>query len=796
MPTHCCVAIARVSTLAIALAATFPFHGARAAGTPTPLISPSALPSSSPSPSAEIGRIRVPIGIPANQSITGQSSVDLGAATQTRGTANLANYVYDNPGVVYFHSGKSNLEHFKIRGADNEPRTELDGHPLSNTGAGNFLVGWLNAFAFDRIDVEKGPGIAEGDEGRSAFGTINLITHGFSATPTFESVLGFDSQWGSTVALTARGPADKRGRLQYVLSDNYSGAPDPTHNLNGVFFGPARTTLVGGAAVAQYGGSLAGGLGLRNEIAKVRYAFSPATSFEAGYIGFHGIAAPLGGSYAGYEGDFITGASAAAGSLAGTVQPFYSGYTNGSETVNEPFFEGAFRTQFGAGTLSIGPFTGIVSDLLAYAPAQTAIAGFPNSKYTSDRLHGTTVTYVHPFSNGYIKFNYEYRSDTTTVYTGITFTPATLTTPPTTLHENDFSLTSSLDLTSRLNLGLGLFSDASHNDVQTQSAAALAAGTSSALVPFTGSTVRSTHLDPHIGLVYRSGDATWLRAAFGSSVYGPGSTLVSGRASYTAPAPSNNNQGLITTINPNLTPEVTVAFGLGLDRRFRDGTLLSLDAFSDTIHNKFLAFTATGSPLTVGGVTTTPLVNQTINASLQRTYGIELGLHRTRERGFGYDVGVALDRQYFDQIPAAYFLFSGGPVSPFDGYQGTTYPYFTAHEELRYAWPRISVALGADSVGADNVQRAPGFTTLYAAVQMPVGAGNALQFSVDNLINYQTSALTLGTGPTGSGASTITAFSPGGAPNAPLVYGRQLVNVQGVPPRVFRFSLITHLGNR
>ncbi len=123
-------------------------------------------------------------------------------------------------------------------------------------------------------------------------------------------------------------------------------------------------------------------------------------------------------------------------------------------------------------------------------------------------------------------------------------------------------------------------------------------------------------------------------------------------------------------VNPKLQPEVTVAYGLGMDHRLRDGSLLSLDVYDDTIHNKFLAFTATGSPVTVGGTTLTPLVNQTINASLQRTFGVELGLHKTRALGFGYDLAVALDRQYFDQIPPAYFLFAGGPVSPFNYYQG------------------------------------------------------------------------------------------------------------------------------
>ncbi len=757
---------------------------------------PQAAPSPSPSATpGQIGRTAVRTGNAANQSVTAQSSIDAANAVQTRGSAALENYVYDVPGLVYFHSGKSNLDHFKIRGADNEPRTEIDGHPITNTGAGNFLVGWMNAYAFDRIDVEKGPGISEGDEGRTAFGTIDLITRGFTSTSQFDSVFGADSQYGSTVSLVARGPL---GRLQYVLADNTTGFGDPNHNASGLFFGPARTNLVNNAAVPLYSGSLAGGISLRNEIVKLRYAFSPVTSLDLGYIGFSGIAAPLGSSYAGFEGNFMTGASPTATitGTTGTVQPFYSGYTNGSERVNEPVFEAALRTRIGSGTLAISPFTMELSDVLAYAAPPVALSGFPNSKFTGDSEHGTTISYTQPFALGYVKLNYEYRSDVTTVYTGTSFTPATLTTPPTTLHENDLSLTSQLNLTSRLSVGAGLFYDGYHNDGWVQPAATLAAGIASSNVGFNQTTIVSNHLDPHLGLVFRSGDATWLRAVFGSSVYGPGSTLVSGRSTYTAPAASNNNQGLITTVNPNLHPEVTVAYGLGIDRRFHDGTLLSLDAYDDTIHNKFLSFTATGSPIVVNGATATPLVNQTINASLQRTYGVELAAHRVRALGFGYDAALSLARQYYDQIPPAYFLYAGGPVSPFNGYNGTSYPYWTAHAEFRYAWPQFSVAFGEDTAGADNVQRAPGFTTTYVAGQIPVGKTSAFQLSVANLFNYQTSAFSYGTGPTGSGASTITAYPAGGVIGAPLTYSQQLVNVQGVAPRAYRFSFITHLGSR
>lgn len=765
---------------------------------------------------AEIGRVSATNAGTAVQSIAPISTIPLAAAVGTRANPALENYAVTVPGLTYFHSAKSNLDHFKIRGADNEPRTELDGHLLTNTGAGNFLVGWMNAYAFDRIEVEKGPGIAEGVEGRSVFGTINLISREFSDKTSFDSTLGVDSAYGSTVSLNARGALGSKNRFEYVLGMNNTGAPDVARNQTGLFLGPAKTnTTADGSALAAYSSNLSGALELRNEIVKARYAFSPVTTLDVGYLGFQGIAAPLGGSYVGYEGNYtiapcLNGSTApptAAGctststygnpalaSSIGSTQPLFSGYTNGSEVVNEPFFDAQLRTQVGNGILTLSPFTGIISDILTYAAPATPIANMPVSKYTSDRLHGFTATYFHTLNDGWWKLNYSYHSDQTLVYTGAPFTFATLTTPPTTLHENDLSLTSSIDVTPRLNLGAGLFFDAYHNDGQIQSAAAIASVTPPAQVPFVRNTVSSTFFGPHLGFAYRLAPDTTARASFGSSVYGPGSTLISGKSAFTPPAASNNNQGLLTLVNPNLKPEVTVAYDVGLDQKLADGGVLTFDAYAYTIFNKFLAYTTTGSPIaTAGGATLNPLVNQTINAAQQRDYGIEVGLHRDRPIGYGYDLALSLNRTYYAQLPADYFTSATAPISPFVGYQGTTNPYLTLHTEWRYRFDGGTLlTFGSDTVGADNVQRAPGYTTFYAAVRHPVAHNVALQFSVENLFNYQTAAQYVGTGPTGSGSSTITALpqpSTGG-----LIYSQQLVGVLGVVPRVFHMNLITHVG--
>jgi hypothetical protein len=753
-----------------------------------------------------IGRASVTqssVGTSVNTGISAVAAVD-SQSVETRQNPELKTYAYQVPGLTTFQSGKSNVVHFKIRGADNEPRTEIDGHPITNTGAGNFLIGWIDAEAFDRIDVEKGPGIREGDEGRTAFGTIGLVTRQFTTNASTDLRIGADDASGSQASFLTRGSL-LGGRVKYVLGSSLDGQSDPAHDLTGVFLGPAKSASNSTASTATvaYAGSLAGALGLRDEIAKLRFVVTPGITLDAGYIGFQGIASPLGGRYAGYEGAYTivptigSGASAtktlpAYAGLVGTVQNVYSGYTAGSERSNEPFFEAALRASVGNDVLTIAPFTGIVSDILAYTAPPTAIAGLPSSKYTSDREHGATLSYVHPVGDvGYVKFNYENRSDATVVYTGTSFTPATLTTPLTTLRENDTSLTTQLRVAPRLTLGAGLFLDASHYDGVIQNPAALAAGAPSTAVPFVPNTLQFTHIDPHLGLDYAVASDTVLRTSFGSSVYGPGSTLVSGRAAYTAPAAANNNEGLITNVNPTLKPETEVAYELGADHRFRDGTVVSLALYDVSIFNKFLAYTYQGGP--VAGLATAPLVANTINAALQENRGLEFEAKRERVQGFGYDATLSLNRQYYAKLPAAYYQFATAGLSPFAGYQGTTNPYATAHLEVRYSRTDGSyVALGGDAVGADNVQRVPGYVTAYAAGRLTVARGSAVQVTVENLFDYQTAAGVVGTGPAGSGASTLTALP---SPSGGLVYGQTAASALYVPSRTVRLEFLQHIGS-
>jgi hypothetical protein len=760
----------------------------------------------------EIGRTRTAADR-LNTTVSAAGSVVTPVSVGIRQNPELKNYAYNLPGLTTFQSAKSSTVHFKIRGADNEPRTQLDGHVLTNTGAGNFLVGWLNADAFDRIDVEKGPGIARGDEGRTTFGTIDLVTHRFSDTPQFDSTFGVNDQNGSRSQLSWRGALGAGKRLHYVLGYGFDGQADPANGYTGLFLGPARTGTNANAssAVAAYASPLAGGLGLRYELAKVEYAFSPVTRLSLGYVGFHGVAAPLGGKYAGYEGMFTvapcfvngapgtpaqcaTATTVTAPALApfiGSTQPLYSGYTAGSERNNEPFFEATLSTTLGKELISISPFRGVVNDILLYTAPAAAIAGLPSSRSATDRESGFTAKIVHPLANGYVQFAYNYHSDATTVYTGAPFTPATLTTPTTMLRENDFSLTSQLRLRPKLSLGLGLFLETSRYDGVVQAPGAIAGGAATTAVPFLPNVLSFSHLDPHVGLVYQPDAETTLRASAGSAVYGPGSSLVSGRASFTPPAASNSGLGLITNVNPGLRHETTVAYELGADRRLRDGAVLSLSLYHNAIHDKFLTYTYQGGPVITPSGILTPLVSQTVNAALQRDFGVELALRRQRTEGIGYDLDVSLNRTYFSQLPAGYFTFATAPLSPFAGYQGTTNPYSTIHGELRYAHRGVLTALGFDAVGADNVTRAAGYATVYASVRAPVTPGVAMQLTVENLLNQQSAAGIAGTGPLGSGSSTITAL-PG--PTGALVYSQTLVPVLQIPPRVIRFSLIQHFG--
>jgi len=305
------------------------------------------------------------------------------------------------------------------------------------------------------------------------------------------------------------------------------------------------------------------------------------------------------------------------------------------------------------------------------------------------------------------------------------------------------------------------------------------------------------HNDPQIGVAYRITHDIQLRASGGSSTFVPYSGLVGGKPNLNTQTTATNPYVSESFPNANLVPETTVAYDLGGDIRL-PSTILSLDLFDNTIHNKLVPnnrlVTQANAPFPIsitnslGGMVN---VNQTINAPLERTYGLEFSFDGTQTHGFGYRFTGTFQRDYYDQIANSFYAVAqsnliNGQQIPNDA------PFSQLYGELNYHDLRGLVFLaGLQYYGSNNQTLGPAYTDTLVSARTPLVAGRVyLQGTVDNLFN--TGGTQYGGALQGAGFATLRygAASPG----APLTYTSSPSNFQFIQPRTFRIQLSTHVG--
>ncbi len=447
-----------------------------------------------------------------------------------------------------------------------------------------------------------------------------------------------------------------------------------------------------------------------------------------------------------------------------------------------------------------------------------APTGTPFYQYELDRLRGVSVNYVHPFAKGVLRLGYENRSDDTFSYSqssgaldnvpfsqaanfpgqpagfnapafNVPFAPgtasvgsATLNIPPTIERNNDLNAGLLLNPTDKLQIGLGLYylsNQANYaqidpnlqNYLATYNTAVAAYNATKPAknatfltlsnLPYTLQYTSQTHahLDPHLGFAYTVTPDLTIRLNGGSSETVPYAGLIAGRPSFTQPGPSNNGVGQFNFRNPNLQPETSVGYDLGLDFRNGDGGVLGGDLFYYNIYNKFISLLSQNGPNVTG--LGNSFTSQSLNASVQRDYGIELFARRNPVEGIVYNMALTVQRQYLDNLPLSYFqnLLNGGGTgltSTFNGRQPDTTPYFQFHAETGYNTPRFHGVIGADYFGQNNATVGPAYNLFYLATRYAVVPHAYVQFGVDNIFNYTTLAGFAGAGPQNSGVFSIT----------------------------------------
>lgn len=749
----------------------------------------------------------------ASSSITPVASLSAQLLEQ-RQAPSLQEVLPEVPGVTFGSRGATTdpYQYFTVRGAAIETRVQIDGHPVTTGYTGKWDLSQVNPDVFGSVDVFKGPGIDGADAGESVFGTINLRTRDFSPSNVLEAGLGVDEYGAQFSSFLASGNL-VGNRLSYLLNYNVNGIVGPEKGISGWDVWPDPNNP--GKAVAVFPWLLDDDVNQRSELAKVRYRFSDATSLSAGFVGFQGTQNPQGLVY-GYSvgpvtvepsGVWGTDSSGnpipiynapSAGYLVGQKIPGYVWYPGTFTTTNQPFFEGELRTALGNDTLLLRPYTGV----LVRGVDGNAEANFPDGQfspsYTTDasgklvenfqsaydeiennRLHGVTFTYLHPFAAyGFLNFSYDYHS----IFTSDIYGYPELTNvgaAPTTARTSDISLSTQLAIARNLKLALGDYQTIWNLDYLFGPNADQPA------------TRTASHNDPHVGLNWRPSPNFAVRAAAGTGITVPYASQVSGFESVS----NDNNTQTLQTVNPNLNPEVTTAYGLGTDVVLPSRLKLSLDLFHNTIHGAFVNSTYSVPPTVNPALSPLPytVVAEWLNGPLERNYGLELTLTSPdRREGIGYVANATLQRAYYDQFAPSFYALAAS--SAINGQQIGGVPFATAHGELN--WSRregnFHFALGADYAGSNNWTNGPGFVTFYSTLGRDVGKLGRLQISAANLFNRSTGA------PYGLPQYQGSGFAqPELGPNGSgtgLAYSAIPQYLNGIVPRTIRFSLTKRVG--
>jgi TonB dependent receptor-like, beta-barrel/Carboxypeptidase regulatory-like domain/TonB-dependent Receptor Plug Domain len=733
-----------------------------------------------------------------------------------------------------------------------ETQVLIDGHPLAIGKSGVWISNYFPSFLIGGVETQSGPGNTTPFANLAVGGTANLLTPQFTARPTAEFVTGIDSYQAQYSYLLATGRA---GKLSYVVGNGTSGSNGPYFKKYGCSLSAdnyLQDNTPASAGTIQFCGDTSSSLLLHGSTLKLRYDFTPSTSFEAGFVGAWGTISPEAINFANTIGpttvvsclspplNLQCNNPAYANLVGKTVNGLF--FFPGARVYNnQTLFDGQFRTSIGNDTLLIRPYVGVIepesitssqgplgdgqghypnffappgTDPATFAAFCSSSFGSPTSesgqvvfvngqqecfqsayvRYEQDKLYGTTVSLVHPIGESTINFTYDFHGQSTFATENTT---TNVTVPFSAVRYSTFSLTSDIRVQPNLGLDLGLYNtnwslagtqpmivggapvlDANGNPVPTTLARDVA------------------RFDPHVAIVYHPANTIAYRASYGTSTTFPFIGQVSGLASYGnfSPNAPQYTGGNLVQENPQLAPETSFALGIGLDKRFRDGSLLSFDAQSTVIHNVFETLTQ-GIPTSIGQLLA---VSQPINAARMRSELLTIKYAKAPPFGFGYSIAAAAQRSIVSGIPAS--VYGGGAGFPVNNVQvcgsgldqpgiPTCIPYLKGYAQATYTSRKGAyAALGVDYEGKNNPFYQPPFALFDLTLRMPVTSSIEVQIGIENLLNTN-------------------AFSHLAAPNlgVPLVAGATNDNVTSfqttypstlipAPARVLRAQVRFHVG--
>jgi hypothetical protein len=260
-----------------------------------------------------------------------------------------------------------------------ETQVLIDGHPIALGQYGVWLSQYFPSYVLGSVETQSGPGNTTPFADIAVAGTANLQTIAFTKKQTANFTIGTDN-WGSQY--TDASVTGSHGKLDYVAALG-------TQGENGYYFGKNECDIYtadpntqvnspDSAGVVAFCGSFNGSLYTRGQLYKLRYDFTPTTSFDVGFLGSYGGYSPQGSAWGASDGPTLVeqcipntvanpvtpGAQrctnpADANLIGKTINGFY--WFPGTQIWNtQELWDGQFRTTLGATTVLVRPYLGSI----------------------------------------------------------------------------------------------------------------------------------------------------------------------------------------------------------------------------------------------------------------------------------------------------------------------------------------------------------------------------------------------------------------------------------------------------
>lgn len=813
-----------------------------------------------------------------------------------QGQLQVARILDETPGIVTGHassafpgsSGASPVAFGapSIRGGlPWETATFVDGHPVAVQGDGFYWLQSLNPYAIGSVEVNKGPGASSPLDSDAINGSLNFRTLDPTFTRAASFVQGIDNYGGLFTTLLGRGTIANE-KLGFVFEYAVDGSPGPLINylaplVTNIGTSPAGQTIGGYTVGANPYTAASPAPGIQNsyqgsktsliaccealntaysskaELAKLRYAFSSATSLTASYFGNQLYTLRDGYGTALLPTTFAPGPAYTGPLARGSTTVSTGSYLPSGETLtnNEPMFNVEFRTTLhddtvlarfysdsvntdlsnGLGSASqsyrtvFSSVNGTLTTTTCPKPAKTCTVAFNggpetaifpgqyNATPVTSHLRGGSFEYDRAVGRSLYTIDYDDMNTTASwIKTsanypaiGATYTVpvANYVIPPgSNEHQKTILLRGHWELPQGVAVTFGTYVNLYTNGFATSQTAAG--------VPQNWTTQSFSHIDPRLGIADRLSDNVSLRASAGASIAPPFLQLYQ-----VATAPALVNSGVIystakTTYgaflnNPGLRPETAFGYDIGGDYRLaRDpATVISFDGYLTNLWNQFFeAFGDSGKTYTTKKSGTGELYyTQYGNLSQARYQGVELSLRRDPARGLGFVAQGALMQAYPYNLPANLYGSNGKPIANLGVVAGSN---FVASNSNGQTGGFNASAIGTSTLSIPYSQG-------YAAIDYSfphdgfaqVGTtyyGPNNSFGVPAFLDWNATArygLARGTTAQFSvdnlfGALSNVFITANGGIAVPLANGNfGLENANALGPRTFRFSLTHTLGD-